>query len=71
MINKPIWEDAPAWAEFLDYDYSTSCWYWYELPRIRNASDVPIPLLGRVKKAKPHKLRQASWVSRVTMELRP
>ena len=36
MANKPNWEDAPKWAQFLAQDKDGQFWWYKEAPSLRN-----------------------------------
>lgn len=51
-LNKPSWDDAPEWANWLAMD-SDGAWYWYEKKPYIDESIWDMQLRSRVIKAEP------------------
>ena len=50
-LNKPKWDDAPRWAEYLAMD-SNGDWWWYEDEPVRNGGSWISSGGGDVEKCK-------------------
>lgn len=64
-MDKPLWSDAPSWANYLAMD-EDGTWFWYENKPTVHFEDYYAWNGGQVEKAKPIK---RSWDK--TLEVRP
>jgi hypothetical protein len=66
-INKPKWENAPEWANYLARDYVGE-WWWYEISPHKGMWEWDITT-GRAKEAGDVKGKLGLWFN--TLERRP